>query len=248
MIIRPSFQTLSVRIGRNSSSRGILFAALGAALLSSACGRRRTVATIPPPPPASSGRTAPAPAPPATPGTTEVGYASWYGDPYHGRRAANGEIYDKNQMTAAHRTMPFETMVKVTNLENGRSTVVRITDRGPFVKGRIIDLTLAAAKDLAMIGPGTAMVRLEVQANGSEPGLARFAVQVGAFSELATAERLQQRLASRFGGAYIENYDSDRGRLFRVRVGPRASLPDAQRIAQQLENEQLPGFVVRLDN
>ena len=224
-----------------------MLAGLAASLLCSACGRHRAVAHIPPTPPASSGRTAPPPAT-ARPGTIEVGYASWYGDPYHGRRAANGEIYDKNQMTAAHRTLPFETMVKVANLENGRSTVVRITDRGPFVKGRIIDLSLAAAKQVAMIGPGTALVRLEILSNGREPGPARYVVQVGAFSELPTAERLQKQLASRFGSAYIENYDSDRGRLFRVRVGPRSSLSDAEQLARQLENENLPGFVIRLDN
>ena len=228
-------------------SHVLILAALAAALLSSACGRRHTVAGVPPPP-TSSGRTTPAPPLPGKPGTTEVGYASWYGDPYHGRRAANGEIYDKNQMTAAHRTLPFETMVKVANLENGRSTVVRITDRGPFVKGRIIDLSLAAAKQVAMIGPGTALVRLEILSNGREPGPARYVVQVGAFSELPTAERLQKQLASRFGSAYIENYDSDRGRLFRVRVGPRSSLSEAEQLARQLENENLPGFVIRLDN
>jgi len=233
--------------GRSSfRPRWLMLAGLAASLLCSACGRHRTVAHIPSASPTSSGRTAPPPAP-ATPGSIEVGYASWYGDPYHGRRAANGEIYDKNQMTAAHRTLPFETVVKVTDLENSRSTVVRITDRGPFVQGRIIDLSLATAKKLAMIGPGTAMVRLEILSNGREPGPERYAVQIGAFSERPTAERLQQRMVSRYGGAYIENYDSERGRLFRVRVGPRPSLPDAQQLARQLENENLAGFVVRLD-
>jgi rare lipoprotein A len=227
-------------------SRAIALAALGAALLSGACSRRHTVAGVPPSPADSAGRTAP-PATPA-PGANEVGYASWYGDPYHGRRSANGEIYDKNKMTAAHRTMPFETMVRVTNLENSRSTVVRITDRGPFVKGRIIDLSLAAASELAMVGPGTALVQLDVLSNGHEPGPARYVVQVGAFRELRTAERLQQQLAARYGGAYIENFDSEMGRLFRVRVGPRASLPEAQQLARQLETDNLPGFVIRLDN
>lgn len=222
--------------------RRLLLLVLGAALLSSACGRHRPTARVPAPP-AAAGTTAP-----AIPGTVEIGYASWYGDPYHGRRAANGEIYDKNRMTAAHRTLPFETVVRVTNLENGRSTVVRITDRGPFVKGRIIDLSLAAARELAMIGPGTALVRLEILSSGAEHGPARYVVQVGAFSELATAERLQQQMAARYGGAYIENYDSERGRLYRVRVGPRASLSEAQQLARQLEREQLPGFIVRLDN
>ena len=230
-------------------SRVFLLAALGAALLSGACGRRRTVVGVPPPPPpGTTGRSAPLPPSTITPGATETGYASWYGDPYHGRRAANGEIYDMNKMTAAHRTLPFETMVRVTNLENNHSTEVRITDRGPFVKGRIIDLSLAAARELAMVGPGTALVRMDILSGGREPGPARYVVQVGAFRELPTAERLQKQLAARYGGAYIENVDSERGRLFRVRVGPRPSLPEAQQLAQQLEYDDLPGFVIRLDN
>jgi rare lipoprotein A len=95
-------------------------------------------------------------------GHTENGIASWYGNPYHGRQAANGETYDMEKMTAAHRTMPFNTWVRVYDLDNGKTTEVRITDRGPFVGGRIIDLSRAAARQLEMIGPGTARVRLEV--------------------------------------------------------------------------------------
>jgi len=216
-----------------------VLSALVLALLTSACGRHRASAPVPRPvSPNASG--------PVVPGTTEVGYASWYGDPYHGRRAANGEVYDKNQMTAAHRTLPFETMVKVTNLENERSTTVRITDRGPFVQGRIIDLSFAAASQIAMIGPGTALVRLEVLP-GSQNTAARYAVQVGAFQERATAERLEKQLAFRYGGAYIEDYQSEAGLLYRVRVGPRPSLPEAQRLAIQLQSDHLPTFVVRLD-
>lgn len=92
----------------------------------------------------------------------ETGVASWYGKPYHGRKTASGERYDMREMTAAHRTLPFGAVVRVTNLENGRSVKVRITDRGPFVKGRIIDLSRAAAKKLDMIGSGTARVRISV--------------------------------------------------------------------------------------
>jgi rare lipoprotein A len=224
-------------------SRPMILAALLLALLSSACGRHRASAPVPPLPP-SAGTQATSP---PSPGTTEVGYASWYGDPYHGRRAANGEIYDKNQMTAAHRTLPFETMVKVTNLENGRSAAVRITDRGPFVKGRIIDVSLAAAREITMVGPGTALVRLDVLSGAEIASPQRYAVQVGAFRERPAAEQLQRQLASRFGNAYIENYESDSGLFYRVRVGPRP-LPDAQQLASQLESESLPTFVVRLDN
>ena len=91
---------------------------------------------------------------PAPSGYTEEGNASWYGVPFHGRHASNGEIYDMYKLTAAHRTLPFETMVRVTNLNNGKSTVVRITDRGPFVDNRIIDLSLAAAREVDSVGPG----------------------------------------------------------------------------------------------
>ena len=93
---------------------------------------------------------------------TEQGNASWYGIPFDGRRASNGEIYDMHKLTAAHRTLPFDTVVRVTNLSNGKSTVVRITDRGPFVDNRIIDLSMAAAREIDSIGPGVVPVRLEI--------------------------------------------------------------------------------------
>ena len=95
-------------------------------------------------------------------GATQTGIASWYGDPYHGRRAANGEVYDMEKLTAAHRAWPFDTWVHVRNLDNGKTVNVRITDRGPFVDKRIIDLSRAAAGEIAMIGPGTARVKLQV--------------------------------------------------------------------------------------
>ena len=99
---------------------------------------------------------------PARLGTTETGVASWYGFPYHGRRAASGEVYDMEQLTAAHRTLPFQTWVEVTNLSNGKQVDVRINDRGPFVKGRIVDLSQAAARDIDMLRAGTTRVRLKV--------------------------------------------------------------------------------------
>ena len=121
--------------------------------------------------------------------THEEGNASWYGDPFNGRRASNGEIYDMYKLTAAHRTLPFETMVRVTNLNNGKSTTVRITDRGPFVDNRIIDLSLAAAREIESIGPGVVPVRLEVLGN-VDVTAGFFTVQVGAFRDRANAERL----------------------------------------------------------
>jgi len=228
--------------------RTICLCALFTVLVGSACGRRQTVARPPaagrlPTPAAGNGA-------PETvrPGYTEHGYASWYGDPYHGRRAANGEIYDKNKLTAAHLTLPFGTRTKVTNLENDRSVEVRITDRGPFVKGRIIDLSQEAARELRLIGPGTALVRLEVLSVGDTPGTGSYAVQVGAFRERATAERLQQSLRARYGGAFIEPYESTEGLFYRVRVGPKSSVLEARRLATQLGSENLPTFVVRLNH
>jgi peptidoglycan lytic transglycosylase len=118
-------------------------------ILLAGCGGRAKVVTLPAPVPARMG-------------SAEEGMASWYGNPYHGRRTSNGEIYDMDQLTAAHLSLPFDTWVQVTNLENGRTVDVRINDRGPFLKNRVIDLSRAAARAIWMIGPGTARVRVEV--------------------------------------------------------------------------------------
>jgi rare lipoprotein A len=104
----------------------------------------------------------PSPVKPARIGETETGIASWYGRPYDGRRSANGEIYDMEKLTAAHRTLPFDTWVEVTNLVNKKHTEVRITDRGPFVNGRIIDLSLAAAREIDMVSAGIVRVKIKV--------------------------------------------------------------------------------------
>ena len=110
---------------------------------------------------------------PAAPGAspaawTQTGVASWYGEPFHGRTTASGETYDMNDLTCAHRTLPFGTRLHVRNLENGRTVVVRVNDRGPFVKDRIVDLSRRAARELGMIGPGTARVRITVIPNDLE--------------------------------------------------------------------------------
>src|SRR5436309_58852 len=118
----------------------------------SGCGHKKLARHTPPPPPA---------APPVI-GDTESGLASWYGHPYHGRPAANGEIYDMEKLTAAHRTLPFNTWVRVYDLDTNRNVDVRINDRGPFIDGRIIDLSHRAAREIEMIGPGVARVRVEV--------------------------------------------------------------------------------------
>jgi rare lipoprotein A len=127
-----------------------------ALMLLSSCARK-TSAHVPPP------------VKPARIGETETGIASWYGPPYHGRQSANGEIFDTEKLTAAHRSLPFDTWVEVTNLVNKKHVDVRITDRGPFVNGRIIDLSLAAAREIDMVGVGIVRVRIKVIQRPSGP-------------------------------------------------------------------------------
>lgn len=179
-------------------------------------------------------------------GYTEVGIASWYGYPYHGRRAASGEIYDMEQYTAAHRTLPFNSRVRVENLENGRHVEVRINDRGPFVEGRIIDLSRAAARSIGMLGPGTARVRLVLVGLPGAHGGEWFAVQTGAFRERANAERQRRSLERRYGEVRIVPRDGDPV-LWRVLVGRESSREAAEALAARLRAELGEAFVVRLD-
>ena len=184
----------------------------------------------------------------ANPGKyVEEGNASWYGVPFNGRRTSNGEIYDMNTMTAAHRTLPFNSIIRVTNLTTGQQAEVRINDRGPFVAGRIIDLSFAAAKAAGIWGPGVGPVRLEM-VSGSDPYVGTFAVQVGAFRVKENAGRLQSRLAARYSPVLIQLYDSPTGTYYRVRVGSVPSIAAAQQLALQLQGEGFVPFVVRLDS
>ena len=184
---------------------------------------------------------------PAPSGYTVEGNASWYGVPFHGRHASNGEIYDMYKLTAAHRTLPFETMVRVTNLNNGKSTVVRITDRGPFVDNRIIDLSLAAAREVDSVGPGVVPVRVEVL-GGVDPTAGFFTVQVGAFRERANAERLRDRLNASYSPIFIQQYDSPDGVFYRVRVGRISGEDAAHQFGGQLhDREGFTPLVTRLD-
>jgi rare lipoprotein A len=191
------------------------------------------------------------PAPPAAarPGYTETGVASWYGHPYHGRPAANGEIYDMEKLTAAHLTLPFNTWLRVVNLANRKSVEVRVIDRGPFVHGRILDLSHAAAREIDLIGPGTGRVRLEVIRSPQTVAPALFAVQVGAFIQRANADHLRAQMAARYGSAIVV-VRSGNPDVLRVLVGAESTEEGAAALAQRIrENsvEKTAGFVVRID-
>jgi rare lipoprotein A len=198
-------------------------------------------------PPAKSPKHGKVPPPPAPVGYTETGNASWYGIPFNGRHSSNGEIYDMYKLTAAHRTLPFETMVRVTNLNNGKSTTLRITDRGPFVDNRILDLSLAGAREIESVGPGVVPIRLEVLGN-VDPTTGFFTVQVGAFRDRANAERLRDRLNPTYSPIFIQPYDSPDGTFYRVRVGKISGEDAAHDLAEKLHaSDNFTTFVVRLD-
>jgi len=209
--------------------------------------KRDTSVPLSPSPAPAHPKHAKTPQAPAPVGYTEEGNASWYGNPFHGRRASNGEVYDMYKLTAAHRTLPFETMVRVTNLNNGKSTTVRITDRGPFVDNRIIDLSQAAAREIESIGPGVVPVRIEVLGN-VDVTAGFFTVQVGAFHDRGNAERLRDRLSISYSPIFIQQYDSSDGAFYRVRVGRISGQEAAQDFGEKLRNtEGFSPMVIRLD-
>lgn len=189
---------------------------------------------------------------PASEGFRQLGKASWYGAKFHGRRTSSGEIYDMHKVSAAHKTLPLGTYVKVLNLSNNRKSIVRINDRGPFVKGRIIDLSYAAAKEIGLVGPGVAEV--EIVALGKEVGELKtssgikpvvesadlqrgvFAVQVGAFKDRNNALRLAERLKVIFDFVDVTVYDAGRDLLYRVRVSKSDTLTRAGEVERKLED------------
>ena len=169
----------------------------------------------------SQARAAEAPEPDeagAQPAATEVGLASWYGPPYHNRQAADGSIFDQNALTAAHRTLPLGTMLRVTNLASGQSVVVRITDRGPFVPNRILDLSLAAAKATGIYQAGVAKVKIDVFPNAAADPAGRWCVQIGAFLDPADAIQLKNDLLRRYVTAKVIEFQGPTG--YWVRINP----------------------------
>jgi rare lipoprotein A len=178
-------------------------------------------------------------------GYRERGVASWYGEPFHGRRTANGEVYDMYGLTAAHRVMPLGTRVKVTHLHNGNSVVVRVNDRGPFIRGRILDLSYEGARVLGMIESGTAPVEIEVIESRGGPAGA-FTVQVGSFSLEENARALSGKLAPRYGPVFVDRAEYQDRSYFRVRVGAFQKEGEARSLAAKLSRrEGLEAFVTR---
>ena len=185
------------------------------------------------------------PAPPARIGYEETGLASWYGTPFHGRRTASGEVYDMTEMTAAHRTLPFNTWLVVENLKNGRAVEVRVNDRGPFAGSRILDLSYGAARLLGATGPGVIPVRLRVVGgSASAPRERAFAVQVGAFSARENALELQRELARTGADANIQQAELGGRTIYRVRVGRFASSDAAGATARRLAQSGYAVIVV----
>ena len=204
-----------------------------------ACSLPPTRVTVSPPAP-SEGR------------ATQTGIASWYGPGFHGRATASGAIYDQHEVTAAHQTLPLGARVMVTNLDNGRSTEVTINDRGPFAKGRILDLSYAAAQTLGMIGPGTIPVRIEVLDSGPyriEKIRDRldYTVQVGSFADIEHAMKLRDQLGKSFAQpsqiAIVPFYNND-STYYRVQAGTFSNRSDAEAQARQLARHGFPVVIM----
>jgi rare lipoprotein A len=181
---------------------------------------------------------------PSSVGYVERGVASWYGPGFHEVRTSTGEPYDMYGMTAAHKTLPLPAYVRVTNLQNGRSIVVRVNDRGPFVGNRIIDLSYTAAAKLDMLRNGTAFVEVRaLDAGAPEPGAAAVAanlalfIQAGAFADPANAERLAARLrGGGYGNVFVRENRLAGRTLYRVRIGPVPDVAEFDRVVAALES------------
>jgi rare lipoprotein A len=265
---------LSIRCsGLPASIRSAL--ALSIVTLLTACGHRQQARVqVPPPPPPAASTPAPAPTSPTKPSAattkskpetaeekdeeivvpadakpllTETGTASWYGAPYHNRKGSNGEVYNMHAMTAAHLTFPLGSIVRVTNLKTNHMALVRITDRGPFVEGRVLDLSYAAAKKLDVWQPGLAQVKLELMQAPEPLTGGRWAVQFGAFEDQKDATKLADYLSRRYQTAKVHKFVSPVGVWWvRVRV-----LNDDRQRAEALVHEtqvtQGAAYLVRLD-
>lgn len=195
-------------------------------ILASACSVPPSRIRVAPPQPAIDGR------------VSQTGIASWYGPGFHGKATASGEIYNQNDMTAAHQTLPLGAKVMVTNMENGRTAEVLVNDRGPFAKNRIIDLSYAAAQSVDMVGPGTALVRIDVLSspvplNAIRPTL-DYTLQLGSFSQLENAQQLRDRIVKNFDGVTITPLPSKDITYYRVHLGSFSNRSAAEDMARQV--------------
>jgi rare lipoprotein A len=226
-----------------------------ALLVITGCGHRERLAAAPPPPPIAAApaypeqgqETSPEQLPTDRPIYSEIGIASWYGPPYNNRRGANGKIYDQNAITAAHRTLPLGSLIRVTNLQTGKSAMMHVTDRGPFVPGRILDLSLGAAKELGVWRTGTARVRIDVYATPKsirEGG--RWCVQIGAFSHAGTAKKLEKHLAREYESASVIEFTGPTGHWVRIRP-KNGDKSRAIQIVRNIRIKEGAAYLVRLD-
>jgi len=181
----------------------------------------------------------------------QVGWASWYGPKFHGRPTSSGEIFNMYDLTAAHLTLPLGTSIMVTRMDNGRSVKVRINDRGPFVKGRIVDLSYAAARVIHMEKDGLARVRLEVlnlpTYHAAAQSYNQYTVQVGSFIYYRNATNLKSELKQKFSNVFIHTYSTPANRYYRVRVGTFRSQEAAIGTAQRLAAEGHSVYISPLD-
>ena len=252
----------------------ILLAALLAVMLASCGHPKQAHVDVPPPPPpvhedlppSTTAKTTPPskPAPPLAdteseafeptvpantkPILTETGMASWYGPPYHNRRGSNGEVYNMHAMTAAHRTLPLGSIVRVTNVKTGDSALVRITDRGPFIPGRVLDLSLAAARKLDVYTPGVARVRVDVLETPAPIDTGgKWAVQIGGFPHEGEAHKLSSHLERRYRTSKVLCFKSPAGDWWiRIRVQD-DDHERAQKLVAETETPEGAVFLVRLD-
>lgn len=217
------------------SSRHLLGLGLALLLVAVGCASRPPARPVPP------GQPRPGPS-----GWLEEGVASWYGgdDGFEGKPTASGEIYDSSKLTAAHRELPLGSIVDVTSVESGRTVRVRINDRGPFLKGRVIDLSQEAARQIGIHASGTGRVRLALVRPGAEPtpvpDTLPWVVQVGSFADRERAERQADRVRSTGRTVFLEPFSG----LTRVKVGPYPSRPEAQAVLRALEAAGFEGIVV----
>jgi len=254
--------TLGLPMRRKITHGELALLALAASFMLAGCSHHTNVAqSQPPPPPPVVERVAPPVPPTGAANATEaegskgkssaqyieVGMASWYGPNYHHHRAANGDVYDQDGITAAHRTLPLGSIVKVTNLKNGVTLTLKITDRGPFVPDRMLDLSIGAAKALQIWPHGTSQVRVELISSPvpKVPG-GRWCVQIGVFKDADHAEELKDKLQHKYSSAEVLEFTGPTGHWVRIRP-LHDDRKQAFQIAEGLRPVEGNAYLVRLD-